>query len=105
MDGNLGDFFKRLEEGDESCRREWEEYLKHLVIGVNNVRMLFGCKVILGGYVGSYMDKYIETFRQMAVEINAFEDNADYILACNYKVEAIAAGAALSFIEEFVNNI
>lgn len=103
--GNLAEFFRRLKQGDEECAEVWSEYLKYLVIGVNNVRMLFGCKVILGGYVGAYMENYIEELRRMACQINTFEDDADYLVVCNYKTEAIAAGAALPFVEAYVNNI
>ncbi|MEF9916027.1 MAG: ROK family transcriptional regulator [Lachnospiraceae bacterium] len=103
--GNLEEFFRLLEEKDESCVKEWKTYLEYLVIGVNNIRMLFGCKVILGGYVGAYMEKYIDKVRKMAIERNPFENDADYLLVCKYKTEAIATGAALPFVEDFVNSI
>lgn len=100
-DGNLREFFTRLEDGDTQCEKAWNEYLKCLAIAVNNVRMLFDCKIILGGYVGAYMEKYIEQIRSAAKERNSFENNADYLQICNVKKEALALGSALPYIHEF----
>lgn len=39
-------------------------------------------------------------------ERNPFGDRArDYLVECRYKVEASAAGAALFYIDEFLDNI
>lgn len=98
--GDLAAFFRKLEEGDAACVGIWEEYMKYLAIAVNNVRMLFDCKVILGGYVGAYFDKYLDCLKEMAAGRNTFEDNADYLRACKVKKEALALGAALPFVHE-----
>ena len=79
-----------------------DEYLDHLAIGVNNLRMCFDCDVILGGSVGAYMTDYIDVLREKAVALNPYEQNADYIRVCHYKTEAAAAGAALYFVNQFV---
>lgn len=100
-DGELPAFFSRLEVGDKECEQVWEGYLHYLAIAVNNVRMLFDCKVILGGYVGAYLEDYIGQIRRMAKERNTFENNADYLQACKVKREALALGSALPFIHEF----
>ena len=104
-EGNIEGFFRELQSGNQTCMEMWKEYLKYLAIAVNNVRMLFDCKVILGGYVGAYMDQYINRFREMAAERNSFEDNADYLHVCKVKKDALALGGALPFIQEFIQNI
>ena len=104
-DGNIEEFFNQLQAGNQTCMEMWEEYLKYLAIAVNNVRMLFDCKVILGGYVGAYMDQYIDRIREMAAERNPFENNAEYLHACKVKKDALALGGALPFIQEFIQNI
>ena len=69
-------------------------------------RILFDCKVILGGYVGAYIGDYLEDLYQRVDEKNPFEDKAeDYIFACRYKKEASAAGAAIFFVDEFLSDI
>ena len=43
--------------------------------------------------------------RSLARDRNSFSDSADYLACCQYKVEPIAAGAALPFIDEFIRTI
>lgn len=62
--------------------------------------MLFDCKVILGGYVGAYMDKHLIELKELAAKRNTFERNAEYLMACKVKKEALALGSALPFIHE-----
>lgn len=104
-DGNLESFFSLLKIGDKNASKIWDEYLDYLAITVNNLHMLFDCKVILGGYIGEYIEDYMEEFRERAKRLNSFVADADYLMVCSYKTEAIAAGAALNFISDFVNSI
>ncbi len=104
-DGDLALFFEKLEAGDKACTKVWNEYLKYLSVAVNNVRMLFDCKVILGGYVGAYLDKHLIELKEMAAKRNTFERNAEYLMACKVKKEALALGSALPFIHEVWKSI
>lgn len=104
-DGNLRIFFERLEQGDARCSQLWEEYLHHLAIAVNNVRMLFDCKIIIGGYVGEHFEKYLPSLKRMAAERNTFEEDADYLRVCAVKKEALALGGALPYVHGFLKNI
>ncbi|MCI8665855.1 MAG: ROK family protein [Dorea sp.] len=105
-DGNLEEFFRVLDEGDTSAKGLWEEYLNHLACAIHNVRMLFDGMVILGGYVGAHVGKYMEDICERVDARNPFGDRArDYLVECRYKVEASAAGAALFYIDEFLENI
>ena len=104
-DGDLKLFFQQLKAGDREIEAVWQEYLHHLSVVVANLRMLFDCDIIIGGYVGSYMDEYIEQLRELVVERSPFDDNADFIRPCRCKTEAIAAGSALNYISVFLNSI
>ncbi len=105
FDGDLALFFEELEAGNKICVDTWKEYLKYLSIAVNNIRMLFDCKVILGGYVGAYLEKYINQIKDLAAKRNTFESNAEYLRICKVKKEALALGGALPFIHEFWESI
>ncbi len=104
-DGNLKLFFEKLDHGDEKAKQLWSEYLRHLAKALINVRMLFDFPIIIGGYVGEYIDEYLPDLKLLIAGKNSFESNADYILPCRYKVESIATGAALYYIDEFLNTI
>lgn len=104
-DGDLKLFFQRLEAGDAQIEAVWNEYLSHLAVVVANLRMLFDCDIIIGGYVGSYMDDHIEQLRELLMQRSTFDDNADFVRPCRCKTEAIAAGAALNYISVFLKSI
>jgi len=98
-------FFEELEHGNNEFEKNWEEYLSNLAIAVNNLRMAFDCSVIIGGYVGSFIEPYLTRLQEEAAALNTFEMNAQYIKPCRFKIEASAMGAALRQIELFINSI
>lgn len=104
-EGKLERFFKELADGNGEFAKVWEEYLTNLAIAVNNLRMAFDCQVIIGGYVGGFIEPYILDLQKKAALLNSFERNAFYIKPCRYKIEASALGAALRLIEEFISTI
>ena len=106
--GNLELFFNLLRGGDAHIKQIWDEYLNHLAIAINNIRVLFDCDIILGGYVGTYIEEYMDDIRQRVNHRNPFSETdhaKDYLLPCKYKQEATAAGAAIVVVSEFLDHI
>ncbi len=103
--GNISEFFRLLRLEQEPQKKIWEDYVSHLVIAINNLRMLFDCKVILGGYAGAYMDEYLDELRERVAKYNTFEPDGKYLHVCKYKLETTAVGAALLHVEDFIKNI
>lgn len=105
-DGSLEDFFALLQQGDAGAQALWTQYLYDLSLAIHNVRMLFNCKIIVGGYIGAYIEDYMDELRALTDERNPFDEKAEnYLLPCKYQVEASAAGAAISYIEDFFQTI
>ncbi len=105
-DGNLDEFFQLLKAGDQKAGELWDTYLDHLSQAVYNMRILFDTDIILGGYVGAYIGDYMEELYRRVDARNPFSDRArDYLFPCQFKVEASAAGAAIFFIDAFLNEI
>lgn len=102
-DGKLNLFFERLDNGE--FLDVWKNYLNYLAIMVNNLRMSFDCDIIIGGYVGSYFQKYIDDLKKLVSKLNTFENNADYIKVCRHNFEASAIGASLKHIYDFIDGI
>lgn len=103
--GNLQEFFRLLSLKDEKISTVWHKYVENLAIAVHNLRMLYDCEIILGGYVGSYMEHNMEGLWQKVDELNIFDKPAStYVMPCKYKIEATAAGAAIQMIERFIHN-
>lgn len=104
--GRLEEFFRLLKEGDEKAMEMWDIYLDNLAIVIHNMRMLFDSVVILGGYVGAFIDDFMEDLYERVDRLAPFEDKAcDYVIPCKYKVEATAAGAAILYVNEFIHSI
>ncbi len=104
-DGNLALFFEKVEQGDERLNAVWERYLDHLAQAVTEIRMMFGCKIILGADVGAFIDRYMQTLCERVDAISPFgEQSAQFLFPCHNKKEAIATGAALYFIQDFLEH-
>ena len=103
--GNLEQFFDRLQADDPDLTTVWKDYLRYLATAVNNLRMVFDCTVIAGGYVGGYLEEYGNEIRQLLSERNTFEADAGYFRFCRYRREASAMGAALMQVEQFMQQL
>lgn len=103
--GNLQTFFDSLKAGNVKLQETWNTYLDYLASTVNIVHVLLDCDIILGGYVGEYLDPYLNDLKSRAARLNTFANDADYLRTGSYKKESIAAGAALNFIASFVQSI
>ena len=103
--GMLEDFFALLESGDEAAQKAFEEYLGYLTTTIVNIRMMFDGDIILGGYVGSYLDHYIDDIRTRVVILDPYDDDAMFVKTCNLKEEASCAGAAMDFINRYISEI
>lgn len=104
-DEKLENFFEGLEQGNEEYKKAWDQYLSYLATMVENLHMAFDCDIVLGGYVGSFMEPYIEEFQERIAKDNIFGNTGTYVKSCKYQFEAAALGAALFFIEKFMKEI
>ena len=103
--GRLDEFFKQLDAESVQHKDVWKKYVHYLTIMINNLRMMFDCRVILGGYVGSYMGSHIEPLKKKAALHNSFERDGSYLEICTYKKDSSAVGAAQLHIETIINNV
>lgn len=103
--GDLKKFFEELELGqNKGLQNVFDQYLNHLALAVNNLRMCYDCCIVLGGSAGSYMSRYIDSFRKKAAALNPFEHDGSYIQVCHYRTEASAVGAAIYYINQFLHD-
>lgn len=103
--GQLDVFFEELKKGNKKLLKAWNNYLYYLSIAVNNLRMSFDCDIVIGGYIGSYFNEYIEIFRTMVSQFNIFENNGNYVKVCRHHFEGAALGASLVHIYNFIEKI
>ena len=77
----------------------------YLAVAVNNLHMSFDCDVIVGGYVGAFLEEFGGPLRSMLAERNTFQPEALYLKYCRYRLEASAVGAALTQVEHFLQTL
>lgn len=101
-DGSLFAFFDGLRGGDPEKEIVWREYLEYLAVAVNNLHISFDCDVMMGGYVGAYLEEFGASLRALLEARNTFEADASYLKICRCRQEASAVGAALTQVEAFL---
>lgn len=104
-DGSLEQFFQRLECGEKDFVNAWDTYTSYLAVALDNIRMVLDCDIVIGGYVGGYIEKHMQDVYRKVSERNIFEKQCSFVKPCVFKFEAAALGAALSVIEAFVAQI
>lgn len=104
-DGSLEQFFHRLEGGEKDFVDAWDTYTSYLAVALDNIRMVLDCDIVIGGYVGGYIEKHMQDVYRKTAERNIFEKRASFVRPCVFKFEAAALGAALNVIETFVAQI
>ena len=104
-DGNLSAFFERIDQDDSAAKARMDEYLDYLAIAIHNVKMLLDCDIVLGGYVGSYSELFLDDLKQRLLQMDIFHRTPDYLMACHHHTEAAAVGAALMYISRFIENV
>ena len=103
-DDRLESFFTRLQSQDQACLQVWQAYLEDLALTISNLRMVFDCSIVLGGYVGAFLEPYILDVEKEVVKNNLFEGDAGYIFPCQYRYEAAALGGAIGDIRRYIES-
>jgi predicted NBD/HSP70 family sugar kinase len=103
--GDLALFFERLKAEDPALQAVWDQYLSYLSTAINNLAVTFDCKVILGGYLGEYLEGYTGEIRKSVAKMATFLGTEDYVTPCTYKREAAAVGAALLYVRPFIKQL
>ena len=103
--GNLAEFFKGLERGDAGLTAVLEEYLDYLSLLIANLILGLDLPVIIGGYVGNYLEPYLPKLRRKVAKQDIFGEQDPDIRTCRAGEEAAAAGCAMYFSEQFIESL
>ena len=98
-------FFAGLEAGNLAYQTLWKDYLNHLASALATIRMVFDCRIVLGGYVAQYLTPFLKELRGLTASRDPFDEEAEYISFCHYLKHAVPLGAALHFINLFVEEL
>lgn len=102
----LEDFFRLLREDNPGCRGRWEIYLDWLAAALNNIHMVMDSVVVLGGHIAPYLTEEDLTWLFTAIQARtAFPENENFLCLGVQEQNAIAIGAAIPFIRDFLDSI
>lgn len=101
----LEEFFDGIQNRNVDYCMKWESYLYHLASGINNIRMVLDCDVVLGGFMTEYLADSMPRLGEYLAALNSFERSADYLHLSRQRKHAIPMGATLYFITKFLDEL
>lgn len=102
---DLEDFFAHVKEGDARCAAVWQTYLDHLAQGVNLIYTAMDCEIIVGGPLSPYLEPYLPQLLERVQALNAFGGGAGMLFVSQCGEEANCVGAAMHFVDDFVQSV
>jgi len=99
------DFFAGLAAHNSTYEVLWQDFLEHLAEGINTIRMVLDCSIVLGGTITESMGPYLPRLRELAAQRCPFETAPESIRLCRYPRRAIPLGVALHFIRQFIETL
>lgn len=105
-DETLEDFFTNKTAKSKEHLKRFDKYLDNLAIVINNIHMVINLPVMLGGHMSPYLeDSDTETLFQKVCALSAFPETESFISLGTREKSAIAIGAGLPFIKEYLDNL
>lgn len=101
----LDGFFIHLKEGTTRYVNAWENYLDYLALGLNNIRMMLDCDIVLGGLMSQYLGSYLGVLNARLRELDSFDSPHRYLTLSRMGVQSNATGAALALVHDFIQQI
>lgn len=100
----LDEFFAQLSQGNRELQDIWDDYIKHLAIGVHNIRMALDCRIVIGGEISSYLEPHMPRLCRMVAACDPFAASCDYVSLAKYSAVGAPLGTALHFVKAFLDN-
>ena len=99
------EFFRGVEQHNTDYEALLYDMLRHLAIGINSIRMVLDCTVVLGGFLSEYLVPYLPILQRYVIAGNPFEEDAEFVQFSSLRHHITPVGAALCFIREFVRGV
>ena len=104
---SVKEFFPELRKNKNAVlTRIWKDYLEHLAFAMRNLNVIIDSPIIISGYLAPYFaDEDIEYLLECINASIPFKLGRNQILVGTHGQYTPAAGAALFYIEEFIQSI
>ncbi len=103
--GKLDVFFQKVHRKEAGYKQRLEKYLDCLAVAVTNVRMAFGCRIVLGGAVGGYLGDFRKDLDRRVAEVDRMDSDTSFLQIGKCQADASACGAAMGMVERVFEEI
>ena len=104
--GEVAELMISMQKGDTKAVQLWNSYLDYLALAINNFHMILNTQIIIGGSILNYLaESHLDRINELVKAHSAFPEEESNIILGSLTKDAVAIGAALSFMKEFVNSI
>lgn len=105
-DETLDFFFLQVRSRTSSYVKRWNSFLDYLAVSINNIHLVLNREIILGGHLSPYlMEEDIKILHEKVNEKTAFPSNDPFIYISRSPANGVPIGAAIPFIQSFLNEI
>lgn len=103
----IKEFFRLLRKKESSQLTQiWEDYLNHLAFAMKNLNLIIDAPIIISGYLASYFtDEDVDYLLKRINSSSPFVLKKEQILVGIHGQHTPAVGAALYFVEQFIQSI
>ena len=101
----LQEFFRKAEAHDPECEVLLYDLLRHLAIGINNIRLALDCDVVLGGFLSGWLIPWLPVLKRYVLAGNPFETDAEFVQFSTVRRHIAPLGAALHFVRKFIEDV
>lgn len=100
---DIDEFFSALAAQKTGCGEKWRTYLDYLAVGINDIYTIFNSNIIIGGEISRYIKEDSGVLKKRLITLSTFETRADYLHFSQFGSNASSIGAALIFVDSFLN--
>lgn len=101
----IDDFFSKVRIKEASALNRWNTFLTDLARAINMLHLIYDTDFILGGYIAPYLCEEDLTFiHEKIQQMTPFAEAQDFLLISKMPKHNITIGAALPFIQRFLNS-
>ena len=103
---SLESFFSSLRQGETTARSLWNRYLENLAQAIKSFTLMLDVPIILSGYLSPYLhSEDLEKIYAILESLWPFPLSRDFLYISSHGPLSPAAGAALSYIEDFLEEL
>ena len=103
---DIPSFFRELRRGNSAFADIWEDYLDHLAFALCNLNVILDCRIIISGYLAPYITgEDVVQLTKRIQDSSPYSLPDDFIFLSTHGQLAPPVGAALSYIDQFLQTI